>query len=210
MVSIKKFGYITILTLLTISMISFGSVYKVYAQETVLKAVAPTQIGPPGENFTVSVVAENILEDNGMYGWEIVLTWPQGLVNCTEETLNLNIWPSYLGPWVTDPIDNDNGKYWQSVTATAPSDPVSGTYWLVNLTFTVIAEPCNYVNFTFELPQGYAAYCLLNQNAEEIPHEFQGSEPHIVPEFPTMFMLATVFTITTALLASKKKFFKKL
>jgi len=121
-----------------------------------------------GETFTVSVVAEDIPADNGMYGWEFILTWTPGLVNCTAEEINFNIWPYFLGPWVSDPIDNANGQYHQSLTARSPSNPVSGTYWLVNLTFTVIAEPSNSVNFTLQPAPGFT-YCLLNSAAIAVP-----------------------------------------
>lgn len=189
------------------------SVYvsKVNAQSTVLKAIAPEEIGPPGGSFTVSIIAEDIPENNKMFGWEIVLRWTPGLVNCTGETLNYDIWGAgnYLGPWVTKPIDNVNGKYWQSLTGKAPGQPVSGTCWLVNLTFIVIGEPCNDVTFTFELPPGYTAYCLINVNAEEIPHQYQTPTPHIVPEFTTAFMLTAMALTAVSTIHIKKLLNKK-
>jgi len=175
---------------------------RTYAQETVLKIEGPSEAGPPGQSFNVSIIAENIPADNGMYGWEVVIKWTPGLVNCTVETLNYDIWPAFLGPWVSNPIDNVNGKYHQSLTARSPSTPVSGTYWLVNLTFLVIAEPCNDVPLTFELPAGYTAYCLLNQFGDEIPHQYESLTPHIVSELAPIFMgtaliIAAVFIILT-------------
>jgi hypothetical protein len=97
-----------------------------------------------------------------------------------------------------------NGKYHQSLTARAPSTPVSGTYWLVNLTFLVIGEPSTDVPLTFELPPGYTAYCLLNQASEEIPHQYQPSTLHIVPEFTPIFMgAALVIAVVSTALAKK-------
>jgi hypothetical protein len=204
----RKKSIILTLLLLTALITLYTLTQKTYAQETVLKIVGPSEVGPPGQSFNVSIIAENIPADNGMYGWEIVVKWTPGLINCTAETLNYNIWPAFLGPWVSKPIDNVNGKYWQSLTARAPSTPVSGTYWLVNLTFLVIGNPCNDVPLTFELPPGYTAYCLLNQYSEEIPHQFQPSTSHIVPEFTPIFMVATlvIAVVSTGL---TKKFLRK-
>lgn len=201
------------LLLLLAILMSFVYLSKVNAQEpvTVLKIESPAEVGPPGQNFTISIIAENIPEDNRMFGWEIVIRWTPGLINCTGETLNYNIWGAgnFLGPWVTQPIDNVNGKYWQSLTGKVPGTPVSGTYWLVNLTFIVIGEPCNNVPFSFELPPGYTAYCLLNADAEEIPHQYQPATPHIMPEFNSIFIIFTAIVAFTAPIAARRYLKKK-
>lgn len=141
-----------------------------------------------GSTFTISIIAENIPANNGMYGWEIILNWNPTAINCTTEQINYNIWPAFLGPWVAKPIDNVKGQYHQSLTARAPSTPVSGTYWLVNLTFIITKEPPSGGTITSELDlnpaQGFT-YCLVNYDGDEIPHNFiNGVYRYISPRPP--------------------------
>jgi len=141
-----------------------------------------------GATFKISIIVENIPADNGMYGWEIVLNWDSTAINCTKEDINYNIWPAFLGPWVSNPIDNVNGKYHQSLTARSPSTPVSGTYWLVNLTFTITEEPSpgGMITSNLELkPAPGFIYCLVNYAGDEIPHNFiNGIYQYISPRPP--------------------------
>jgi len=149
-----------------------------------------------GATFKISVIAENIPTDNGMYGWEIILAWNPTAINCTREEINYNIWPAFLGPWVSKPIDNVNGKYHQSLTARAPSTPVSGTYWLVNLTFTITKEPPSGGTITSDLelkPAPGFTYCLVNYDGDEIPHNFiNGIYRYISPRPPTEIIQLSV------------------
>jgi len=126
-----------------------------------------------GDTFTISIIAENV---ENFYGWEFIVSWTAGVINCLSEEINTGIWPYYQGPWVTDPIDNDKGEYHQSLTAKAPSEPVSGTFWLVNLTFE-IAAPAPYgdvISTPIEVvpAPGYTAYVLLDPAGDEIPHDY--------------------------------------
>jgi len=132
-----------------------------------------TSVGHP---FVVSIIAENIPSDNKMFGWEFILNWTPGLINCTLETINYGYWPAYLGPWIPYPIDNIKGEYHQSLTGRTPSTPVSGTYWLVNLTFQIVQAPVKggtlISNLTLQHAPGYTAYCLVNSDGDEIPHAY--------------------------------------
>ena len=127
----------------------------------------------PGTTFEISIIAEDV---EGLYGWELILMWSPGLINCTEEEINYNIWSYFNGPWVSDPIDNEKGEYHQSLTGRYPASAVSGTFWLVNLTFQIIEEPgagrTLQTPLTLSPAPGYT-YCLLDQSAEEIPHNFE-------------------------------------
>ena len=150
-------------------------------EATVLK-VEPSELHfwsdttPPGATFTISIIIENVPEP-GFYGWEFFLSWTPGVINCTEEVLNLNLWDgNYLGPWVPDPIDNEAGQYHQSLSGRSPGEPEVGTFWLVNLTF-VIVEPAPYMgvistNLTLSPPPG-SNYCIGDIEGNEIPHDYQ-------------------------------------
>ncbi|MEM2351581.1 MAG: cohesin domain-containing protein, partial [Thermoproteota archaeon] len=153
----------------------------VMAYQTKLK-VEPAElhfwsdVDPVGKTFTISIIAENIIDqEGGMYGWEFWLTWTPGVIDCIEEVLNLAFWPQNSGPLVPNPIDNAAGTYHQSVAARAPSNPVTGTYWLVNLTFKIVA-PAPYMGvvstpLTLAPPAGMT-YCLVDKTATEIPHDY--------------------------------------
>jgi archaellum component FlaG (FlaF/FlaG flagellin family) len=151
-----------------------------YAEPSTVVKVAPaeniyyTNTTRVGDTFTVSIIAQDIGEP-GFYGWEIILSWTPGIINCTMETLNLKIWRYYMGPWVTDPIDNEAGTYHQSLTGKYPAEPVTGTFWLVNLTFQITRLPREgqtlQTSLTISPPVGMS-YCLADKNAAEIPHDF--------------------------------------
>jgi hypothetical protein len=136
-----------------------------------------TDVDHPGDTFTISIIAD-VVPPDAFFGWEFVLEWTPGIINCTGETLNYNIWGAgnFLGPWVPTPIDNVNGKYHQSITGKAPGTPQSGTFWLANLTFKIVAEPG--YGEVLESPlhltcaPGYTAYCLLDINSNEIQHYY--------------------------------------
>ena len=159
-----------------------------------------------GDTFTISIIAENV---ENFYGWEFIVSWTAGVINCLSEEINTEIWPYYQGPWVTDPIDNEKGEYHQSLTAKAPSEPANGTFWLANLTFTVSAtlEQVIAVNFTVTKPPGYDNYVLLNIQADEIPHAYQSYQITIIPEFTLTLLLVamTISTIATIILKRRNK-----
>ncbi len=147
-----------------------------------------------GDTFTISIIASDIPVDNPFYGWEFVLAWTPGLINCTTETINFGVWTGFLGPWVPTPIDNVKGEYHQSLTGKAPATAVSGTFWLANLTFTIVKAPAPgetlTSDLTLEIAPGYIAYCLLTMTGDEIPHEFiDGTYSFASSQAPTTFDL---------------------
>jgi len=173
-----------LVTLLVIStlLLSILAVFPAaYAYTTKLK-VEPAElhfwsdVDPVGTTFTISIIAQDIIDqEGGMYGWEFWLKWEPGVIDCVGETLNLAFWPSNSGPLVADPIDNAAGTYHQGVSARAPSEPVTGTYWLANLTFQIV-EPAPYMgvvstDLLLEPPAGMV-YCLVDKFASEISHDF--------------------------------------
>jgi hypothetical protein len=189
------------LFLLLMSLLMFGYVNKVNAAETIVKVEAPPQVNPD-TNFNVSIIAENIPNQNGgMAGWQLVLTWNASKLNCTNEFLNLAFWPQNSGPLVANPIDNENGKYRQALALRAPSQPVTGTYWLVNLTFhstSDITEPITVILQILPDVENGLTYCLIDKTGEEIPHEFGTSQLPIISEFPSMILLITFLAISAA------------
>jgi hypothetical protein len=158
-----------------------------------------------GQTFQISVIVENVA---GFYGWEFVLKWVPGLINCTSQTLNLLIWgeDNYLGPWVKPfsvAANNTLGLYHQSVTGSAPGMPANGTFWLANLTFTMIKGPYNSTNLVLQKAEGYTAYCLLDYDAEEIPHTYQQGNVRIVPEFQETLLPVLMVLSASSLVAAK-------
>jgi hypothetical protein len=77
---------------------------------------------------------------------------------------------------VPAPIDNLAGTYHQSLTGKFPGEPASGTFCLVNLTYEIVDEPWHKgvvtAEFHLQPTPDYDAYCLLDNNAAEIPHEY--------------------------------------
>jgi hypothetical protein len=166
-----------------------------FAQECNVKVEAPTEISP-STSFNVSIIAENIPDqEGGMAGWEIYLYWTPGVLNATAEYPNLEIWASNSGPIVSNPINNDAGTYHQGVSYRAPSPPVTGTYWLVNITFQSSPYICNTTDLTISAPPGMT-YCLVDKKANEIPHTFTPGNVHVVPEFLEVFLLPSLMILS--------------
>jgi hypothetical protein len=159
----------------------------------------------PSTSFNVSIIAENI-PTPGMYGWELILSWTPGKINYTAETLNYDFWPSNGGPMVSDPADNTAGTYHQALSARNPSNPVTGTYWLVNVTFLPIAGACNSTSLTLGPAPGLT-YLLVDKTATEIPHLWVSGSTHIIPEFLETLLLPLLMTLSAAsmILAAKMR-----
>lgn len=167
------------------------------AQECVVRVVAPSEVDPDiSPTFNVSIVAENI-PSPGFFGWEVKLSWAPGVINCTSETLNLAIWGAgtYLGPWIPTPIDNVQCFYHQSLTGRAPGTPKTGTHWLLNLTFLVVAEAPAVTSLTISaFPP--ATYCIADSTAEQIPHQFASATLNIVPEFNQVILISLLMLMS--------------
>ena len=158
------------------------SAIKIEAQEVCVARVYPsenifyTNTTSVGATFTISIIIENVPEP-GFYGWEFILSWTPGVINCTEEVINYDLWGgNYLGPWFWDPIDNEAGQYHQSLSGKSPGEPEVGTFWLVNLTFVIVKEPSPGHVIETELiisPPAGSNYIIGDIEANEIPHEYE-------------------------------------
>lgn len=156
-----------------------GAVLKIELQEEFLY----TYDKSVGDTFEVSVVAENVPEDHGLWYWEFHLEWINELVNFTGETVNLDIWGegNYLGPWVQEPADNEFGTYHQALNGKAPGVPQGGTFWLANLTFQIIRTPSKgyYLTIPFWFGTDLYSAMLLDKEFDNIPHD---TVPSNVPD----------------------------
>jgi hypothetical protein len=141
----------------------------------------------PLDTFTVSFIA-NVSDATPFFGWQFEVNWTAGMINCTAQTLNMEVWgvDNAQGPWIKPFLgtacQNDIGFYHQSITGAAPGVPVSGIFWLVNLTFVIIQEP-GYMEVlhTKIMPAvdaggGFVAYALLDDGGLEIPHDWAGCD----------------------------------
>jgi len=177
---------------------------KVSAENPVLAVEGPGTVDfTISETFNVSIVIHDVPEP-GFYGWEFYLSWTPGIINCTREVINYNLWGgNYLGPWVTNPIDNAAGKYHQSLSGRSPGTPETGTFWLVNLTFKVLVTTPTTVELTLSPPEG-CSYCIADIEANEIPHDFQNLPVGIVPEFSMAVLPILIASSTVAVIMTKK------
>jgi len=150
-----------------------------------------------GGTFTVSIIAENVSD---LCGWEFILEWNPGVINCTGETINYAFWPYYLGPWLSNPMNNAEGRYHQSLSANYPSEPFDGTAWLVNLTFQIVQAPPEGETVSTDLtisPTLGQSYCLIDTNTSEIAHTFShGTYEYISPP-PKRYMRGDTQTVNS-------------
>jgi hypothetical protein len=178
----------------------------VHAQVCTVEVQAPTEV-QPSTTFNASIIADEIPnQEGGMAGWELILSWTPGVVNCTGEILNYAYWSANSGPLVPDPIDNDLGTYHQALGLRSPSLPVTGTYWLVNLTFLSSSEVSTQINLTIGPAPGLT-YCLIDKYSNEIPHEIINSQTVIIPEFleTLLLPLLMILSVTSIMLATKTR-----
>lgn len=196
----------TAILLALVTMLFYGCFARsAYAAVAVLKVETSPEVDYAQTTFNASIIAEDV---TGLYGWEFVLNWTAGVINCTSQTLNLLIWgeDNYLGPWVKPfsvAANNTLGLYHQSVTGSAPGVPANGTFWLANLTFTMIKGPYNSTDLVLQKAEGYTAYCLLDYDAEEIPHTYQQANVRIVPEFQETLLPVLMVLSASSLVAAK-------
>ncbi len=199
---------IMLLALLT-SVPMLGYINRVNAEGTcIVKIEAPAQVDPDVD-FNVSIIAENIPDQNGgMAGWQLILVWNATKLNCTGEILNLEYWPQNSGPLVANPIDNENGKYRQALALRSPSTPVTGTYWLVNLTFHSTSDVPEPIPVVLEIRPDIEygmTYCLVDKLGNEIPHEFGQTPITIISEYPNMLFAIMLIMVAMPTLALFKK-----
>ncbi len=164
----------------------FASVNQAQTQEICNLAVETPTVVPRLSTFGASIVARDIPDQNGgMAGWELMLSWNQSVIQCISETVNLGIWGTgnYLGPWVSNPINNTGGTYHQSLTFKVPGVPVEGTYWLTNLTFQAIGQRDSHTDLTLMPVQGWV-YCLTDRYSNEIAHEFLNAQITVGSDLP--------------------------
>jgi hypothetical protein len=141
----------------------------------------------PGYEFTISIIIEDV-PDPGMYGWELWLYWDAGEIDCTGETLNNAIWSPNSGPLVAVPINNAAGTYHQGVSGRSPAPPVTGTYWLVNLTFKIVKPVPWHGVITSPLHLGPPAgmtYCIVDKASNEIQHGYHDGVYYYIWSPPT-------------------------
>lgn len=219
-----KYGFrrkIVILTILAVSLLFFANVFgnaSAAFQGADVKVVAPTVVDlDVSDTFIVSIVAENVNDSQGTppgcFGWEFLLNWTAGVINCTVETLNLGLWGTgnYLGPWVVTPINNVAGTYHQALTGRAPGVPITGTFWLANLTFQVL-QGGGGIFIVAQTDLNVKAfppsiYILADKQAQQIPHEVIQAHVDFVPEFVQAVPLLVVMlaSVASVILARKWK-----
>jgi hypothetical protein len=188
-----------VLVILAFTLVFFGNLMKyASAHPTAVRVEAPVEIDPAvTTTFNVSIIAEDVLEP-GFFGWEVNVTWTAGAINCTAEIINSNLWGgNYLGPWVTNPIDNVAGRYHQSLTGKAPGTPEVGTRWLVNLTFQIVQSD-GYSVTIYISPWAPAQYCIADQLANEIQHDFIPAITTVIPEFLDSTLLLLLMMLSAA------------
>ena len=206
----RKFA-LTALTFSVLLLVSIVLTSEVQSQpECMVKIEAPTEV-VPNTDFNVSIIAENVPDQSGgMYGWQLILKWNASTINCTGEVLNYDFWSSNSGPLVADPIDNAAGTYRQALSARAPSEPVTGTYWLVNLTFHSADTPTPIDVTMTILPdvENGMNYCIVDKLANEIPHGFGESTLTIISEFLEILLLPLLMISSAISLILANKFKK--
>ena len=204
-----KWKGVTVAVLLLAALLTYAHfTNNVHCQGCTVEVQAPAEV-QPNTAFNASIIANDIPnQDGGMAGWEVLVSWTPGLINCTTQKLNYAYWPDHLGPLVTTAIDNDLGTYHQALGLQSPSQPVTGTYWLVNLTFLSSSQVSTQINITIgPYTNGGLIYCLVDKSQNDIQHGFISSQTVIVPEFleTLLLPLLMILSVISVMVATKTR-----
>ena len=192
---------ILILVLLVLSFsLLFNAVPNIKSQtsDTIIQVI-PAQSTPKiGETITVNITISNV---QNLYAIDLTLQWNSAVLQILEnqsligdETNGVLHSPTVT---VTDSASQETGKYTLIATSQNPANSFNGSGTIATLTFNVTSIGHSALTLQSEL----ADHPLPEQTSESINHTIvNGSVDAVIPEFPSITILAIVIIITTAVL----------
>jgi hypothetical protein len=161
--------------------------------------VIPAQSTPKiGETITVNITISNV---QNLYAIDLTLQWNNAVLQILQnqsligdEANGVLYSPTVT---VTDAASQETGKYTLIATSQNPANSFNGSGTIATLTFNVTSIGHSALTLQSEL----ADHPLPEQTSESINHNIvNGSVDAVIPEFPSIAILAIVIIATTAVL----------
>jgi hypothetical protein len=199
---------IACLTLITV-LLAICLVSTAQAATTTVKAVSSSSQPKIGDTITVNITISGV---QNLYGVDVTLNWnPQVLKLLSNQSmLGVESHPGgVLHETGTDAIlvaentaSQSAGQYTLTATSTGSAPAFSGSGIIATLTFTVTSQGSTDLTVTSEL----ADHPASGQTSNLIDHtDTSDSVTTVVPEFPSIAIIAASITAATAAIILSKK-----
>jgi hypothetical protein len=171
---------------------------KSQTSDTIIQ-VFPAQSTPKiGETITVNITISNV---QNLYAIDLTLQWNSAVLQILQnqsligdEANGILYSPTIT---VTDTASQETGKYTLIATSQNPANSFNGSGTIATLTFNVTSIGHSALTLQSEL----ADHPLPEQTSESINHTIiNGSVDAVIPEFPSITILAIVIIAATAAL----------
>ena len=200
----------TICLMLILVLLAVCSINAVYAAGTTVKAEASASQPKIGDTLTVNITINNV---QNLYGVDVSFSWNTQVLKLidAQSMLGVETHPDgVLHESGTDTIlvaedsaSQDAGEYTLTATSVGSAPAFSGSGTIATLTFNVTSAGATDLNVESEL----ADHPASGQNSNFIDHtDTADSVTTVVPEFPSIAIIAALITASTAaLLVSRKR-----
>lgn len=192
-------------------LLTLCSVCAAYAQTSrAVVQVEPSIVSAKiDELFTVNITISNV---QNLYGIDVTLNWNNAVLQVVNATHNLGVESNPAGVLheATDaPIyiaaenaSQEIGTYHLVATSQNPATSFSGSGTIATITFKVLSVGHSSLYLQSEL----ADYTTTDEPAAFIEHtDVGGSVETVIPEFPTLIIVALFFVAVTMAVAYSKK-----
>jgi hypothetical protein len=176
---------------------------------TVVSVVPQMNSARVGDTFTVNVTVSNV---QNLYAVEVTLTWNSSVLRVQDVSLQLGV-ESHPGGVLHETqnasvlvaesnVTEEAGQYYLVATSVSPAASFSGSGTIASIRFNVTSVGHSEI----ELRTVLANYPLQDDTSTPIDHtDVSGSIDAVVPEFPSIVIVAVLLVfVTGALLLSKR------
>lgn len=196
--------------LLALFLIHFASVQA--ASGTTVSSIPSTTTPAVGEAFTVNITVSNV---QNLYGVDVAVSWNASVLQVLNVDLHLGveshpdgvmheILPDAEIDIVENDVSTEAGTYHVVATSVNPAPSFSGSGNIAVLTFNVTSMGHSGLALETEL----ADYPASDEPANLIEHETNAGAINVIPEFPSLIIVALLLAFATAAVAFSKKHLK--
>ena len=176
-------------------------------------SVVPSNSTPSlGETFTVNITVSNV---QNLYGLDITFRWNASVLQVLNVNLRLGveshtdgvlheILPDAEINIVENSVSSETGEYNIAATSVNPAPSFSGSGNVAIITFNVTSLG----SVGFGLDSELADYPVSGEPSNFIDHTDAVGDVNIIPEIPSMLMVAVFLVLATTAVAFSKKSLK--
>jgi hypothetical protein len=199
--------------LLILAIIVSAQTIPAQAASTTVKVEPNQSIAKIGEPLTVNITVNDV---ENLYGIDLTLTWDNTILSLTSAmpTLGVETYPTGVLHEASDApvsiVENNasqqTGQYRLVATSQNPASSFNGTGNIATLTFNVTKTGNTQLAIVSEL----ADHPIPEQTSEQIVHtDASGSLEVVIPEFPSITILALFLIGAACVLLFSKRLLKR-